>query len=131
MVVITNGIKRMSVPAGAVKPFLNMGYHVESKEERQAAEEIKPDKVLNSQVPDEDPNEEGEPAEEEDGEEEPSADDAYVAELLEKPISQWSNDEVKNFVKIKGIETAGVQKISQVRDIIKNYLNEQAKRDAE
>lgn len=51
-------------------------------------------------------------------------------ELLEKPISQWSSDELKKFVTAKDIDTSSAKKISEVRTIVKNYLDEQIKNGA-
>ena len=62
--------------------------------------------------------------------EEQETSDDFVEELLEKPISQWTNDELKEFVKIKGIDTSSVKKTSEVRNIVKKYLEEEAKKAA-
>lgn len=63
--------------------------------------------------------------------EEQETSDDFVEELLEKPISQWTNDELKEFVKIKGIDTSSVKKTSEVRNIVKKYLEEEAKKAVE
>lgn len=63
-------------------------------------------------------------------EEQETSDDDFVEELLEKPISQWTNDELKEFVKIKKIDTSSVKKTSEVRNIVKKYLEEEAKKAA-
>lgn len=62
--------------------------------------------------------------------EEQETSDDFVEELLEKPISQWTNDELKEFVKIKDIDTSSVKKTSEVRNIVKKYLEEEAKKAA-
>lgn len=62
--------------------------------------------------------------------EQETSDDDFVEELLEKPISQWTNDELKEFVKIKKIDTSSVKKTSEVRNIVKKYLEEEAKKAA-
>lgn len=114
MVTITNGIKIFRVSAGAVKPYEGMGFHIATAEELEEINEHTEDS--------EDDEESGE------GETGMSKEDAaYIEELLEKPLSQWSNEEVKEFVRIKGIDTSGAQKVSQVRAIIKTYLEEQNK----
>ena len=63
-------------------------------------------------------------------EEQETSDDDFVEELLEKPISQWTNDELKEFVKIKKIDTSSIKKTSEVRNIVKKYLEEEAKKAA-
>lgn len=123
MVTITNGEKTFRVTAGAVKPYESMGFHVASDEEleemKMTAEEHyddagEPESSVKESASESDANDEEEDA-------------VFIEELLEKPLSQWSNDEVKEFVKIKGIDTSGAQKVSQVRGIIKTYLEEQNK----
>lgn len=121
MVTITNGVKSFRVTAGAVEPYKAMGFYVASDEEMEVigreVEEHHDVDVSYSQKPKKPHIEtEGEDVDE---------DTAYVEELLEKPLSQWSNEEVKEFVRIKEIDTTGAQKVSQVRGIIKTYLEEQ------
>lgn len=125
MVTISNGKATFRVTAGAVEIYKSMGFHVvddkendqiksaEHKEEK-AAEDV----TSESEADDSDAEDEGV---------EDDAEEAYVTELLEKPLSQWSNEEVKEFVRIKGIDTSGAKKLSQVKDIIKAYLDEQVK----
>lgn len=134
MVTITNGEKTFRVTAGAVKPYESMGFHVASDEEleemKMAAEEHYDDAGEPESSVKENASESESDAnnEEEDVDTGMSKEDAaFIEELLEKPLSQWSNDEVKEFVKIKGIDTSGAQKVSQVRGIIKTYLEEQNK----
>lgn len=123
MVTITDGVKSFRVSLGAVKVFENLGFHIEDEEEMEKQEneyaddeeESIPTSVSKSRNREVVMNEGG------------SKEDAYIEELLEKPLSQWSNEEVKDFVKIKGIDTSGAQKVSQVRGIIKTYLEEQSR----
>ncbi len=51
-------------------------------------------------------------------------------ELLEKPLSQWTNNELKSFVTAKGIDTSSAHKTSEVRAIVKKYLDNEAKNAA-
>lgn len=58
--------------------------------------------------------------------------DVFVEEIMEKPISQWSNEELKKFATIKGIDTSSAKKVSEARNIIKEYLvNEEKNKVAE
>lgn len=53
-----------------------------------------------------------------------SEDERFVAELMEKPISQWTKDEVKRFVDIKGIDTSGAKSVNEVKDLIKSMFQQ-------
>lgn len=133
MVTITNGIKTFRVTAGAVKPYENMGFHVATAEELEEMNQARQEHFDDAGSPTPEKEDSGRHEEESGDNEEESEDEtsmskedaAYIEELLEKPLSQWSNEEVKEFVKIKGIDTSGVQKVSQVRAIIKTYLEEE------
>lgn len=135
MVTITNGEKTFRVTAGAVPVYKSMGFHTvtdEELEEMKQAEQEHYDDAGESADKDtgseSDAGDTGSEEEEEDTETGMSKEEAaFIEELLEKPLTQWSNDEVKEFVKIKGIDTSGAQKVSQVRGIIKSYLEEQQK----
>lgn len=126
MVTISNGVKSFKVPSGSVKAYEPAGYHVVGKGEEQPVEVP----VKGQQKPEnEDIDFDGE--DDVDGEggenQEADADDKFVAELLEKSLSQWSADETKKFVSIKGIDTTGAKKLGDVKNIIKKYLDDEAK----
>lgn len=126
MVTITNGIKTFRVTSGAVPVYKSLGFRTVTDEEleemQQATHEHfndagEPENSAKSGKEESDSDEEGEELE----------DATFIEEILEKPLSQWTNDEVKEFVRIKEIDTSGAQKVSQVRGIIKTYLEEQNK----
>lgn len=122
MVTISNGVKSFKVPSGAVKAYEPAGYHVVGKGEGQPAETP----VTEQHKPEnEDIDFDGEGGENQ----EPDADDNFVAELLEKSLSQWSAEETKKFVSIKGIDTTGAKKLGDVKNIIKKYLDDEAKKN--
>ena len=54
---------------------------------------------------------------------ETDATDDY-AELLEKPISQWSKNEVRDFAHAKGIDIKGTKNVNEAKDVIKEYLED-------
>ena len=56
------------------------------------------------------------------------SDAEFVEDILEKPLSQWTPDELKKFAEIKNIDTSEAKKVSQARAIIKKYLEEQQKK---
>lgn len=124
MVEITNGKKTFRVPAGSVEVYKGMGFRVVKKGSEPISSPVEKEPV------EETGGEEDNGSVEEDDKEsgvDASDEEKFVSELLEKPISQWTNDEVKEFVRIKDIDTSGAQKVSQVRGIIKSYLEEQSK----
>lgn len=125
MVTISNGKTTFRVTAGAVEVYKSMGFYVVDDKEN---DQIKPVERKEEKVGEDvagEPEADGSDAEDEGVEDD--TEEAYVTELLEKPLSQWSNEEVKEFVRIKGIDTSGAKKLSQVKDIIKAYLDEQVK----
>ena len=52
-------------------------------------------------------------------------DDKYCEEILEKPIAQWSKEEIKKFAEIKEIDITGTKNAGEARDRIKAYLEDQ------
>lgn len=122
MVTISNGIKTFRVTAGSIKPYVDMGFHVVLDEEssRNHVDDSGFEKKSNKDIG----NSKNKGKDEEDV---ITEEVNFIEELLEKPLSQWNSEEVKEFVRIKGLDTSGAQKVSQVRAIIKSYLEEQNK----
>lgn len=52
-----------------------------------------------------------------------SADEMFVEELQEKPISQWSKDEVKRYAAIKEIDLTGTKNVTEAKEIIKKNMD--------
>lgn len=126
MVTISNGIKSFKVPSGSVKAYESAGYRVVGKSEEHSAETP----VKGQHKSENDDIDFGGEDDAEGGEnQEPDADDNFVAELLEKSLSQWSAEETKKFVSIKGIDTTGAKKLGDVKNIIKKYLDDEAKKN--
>lgn len=128
MVKITNGSKIFEVSRGAYDSvYKGLGFHVVGTE---PAEDKPPKEKMQVPPETEGDEEDGAPGEnEDDGETEPG-EGLDLDTLLEKPLSQWEPDELKEFVRAKGIDTAGAKKVSQVRGIVKKYLDDQAKAEA-
>lgn len=131
MVTITNGIKTFRVTSGAVPVYKSLGFRTVTDEELEEMQQATHEHFNDAGEPEnsaksgkEESDSDEEDSDEEDEEQE---DAAFIEEILEKPLSQWTNDEIKEFVRIKEIDTSGAQKVSQVRDIIKTYLEEQNK----
>lgn len=126
MVKITNGSKIFEVSRGAYDSvYKGLGFHVVGTEPA----EDKPPKEKTQVPPETEGDEEDDTPGETEGETEPG-EGLDMDALLEKPLSQWEPDELKEFVRAKGIDTAGAKKVSQVRGIVKKYLDDQAKAEA-
>lgn len=52
-----------------------------------------------------------------------SEDEIFVDEVLEKPVSQWSKNEVKRFASIKEIDLAGTKNVDEAKELIKEFLD--------
>lgn len=127
MVKISNGEVTQIVSRGAFDTqYKRLGFQIVEdnkvaevqKEVKKAAEEKKPE----SQVPDDDDFDA-------DAADDDTEDD--FEELLEKPISQWNKTEVKDFAAAKGIDIHGTKNANEAKEIIKKYLDDEAKKAAE
>ncbi|MBQ7428433.1 MAG: hypothetical protein IJV29_02090 [Butyrivibrio sp.] len=126
MVKISNGEVTQIVSRGAFDTqYKRLGFQIVEdnkvaevqREVKKAAEEKKPE----VQVPDDDDFDAD------------AADDTEddFEELLEKPISQWNKTEVKDFAAAKGIDIHGTKNANEAKEIIKKYLDDEAKKAAE
>ena len=52
-----------------------------------------------------------------------SDDEIFVEEILEKPISQWSKEEIKRFAAIKNIDITGTKNTNEAKEIIKSFID--------
>lgn len=97
MVKITNGISEFEVTVGAFKTiFEKQGYSIVSNKENVEVEE----------------------------EESDSKKDEF-SEMIEKPMSQWTKEEVKRFIDKKGIDVSGVKSFNEVKERVKKYIEEE------
>lgn len=118
MVTISNGKNTHSVTLGAFNSIYKArGYHIIGRLNVSTNETVK-----NTEVEENTEVAEVQEAEEIDNNESADEND-WVAELLEKPISQWSKEETANFAKEKGIDTSRARKLGEAKDIIKNWLD--------
>lgn len=126
MVKITNGEVTQIVSMGAyVSQYRNLGFSIcggnkATVKNNEAIKNVKP-------VKDNTKNEEDTNVNDNVNDEE--VDD--FEELLEKPLSQWTNEELKSFVNAKDIDTSSAKKTSEVRALVKVYLDNEAKKEAE
>lgn len=136
MVRITNGINTFEVTKGAFDGiFSHQGYHIVGCNDNYNAgckstsdvitddgnkngnEDVDGNNVSNT-VGNSDNNDNV-------NDDEKSEDDKYCEEILEKPIAQWSKEEIKKFAEIKEIDITGTKNAGEARDRIKAYLEDQ------
>ena len=99
MVKITNGINVIEVTNGAFETvYKGQGYH--RVVEQQA--------VVSAPVKDENDN---------------AGEVDRIAELEEKPISQWNKTEVKEYAEAKGIDLSGTKNVNEAKDRIKAAMS--------
>ena len=102
MVKITNGVNVFEVTNGAFDEiYSRQGYTV--MDEEVFSNEVSETEVVSVH--------------------EKSDDEVFVEEILEKPISQWSKDEVKRFAGIKGIDITDTKSANEAKDIIKSFID--------
>lgn len=49
--------------------------------------------------------------------------EAYIEELMEKPISQWNKEEVKTYASLKNVDISNTKNIGEARNIIKQSID--------
>ena len=54
---------------------------------------------------------------------EKTEDEKFIDEIIEKPISQWSKEEVKRFAAIKEIDISGTKNANEAKEIIKSFID--------
>lgn len=100
MVKITNGIAVFEVPRGAYDSiYSKQGYRL-LEAERSAFEQQDP------------------PAK--------SEDEAFLETIVEKPVSQWSKDEIKRFAALRDIDISDTKSANEAKVLIKEYLEAQS-----
>lgn len=112
MVKITDGVHTMEVSMGAYKGiFSKQGYTlVDEGNGPEVAPEVAPEAG-------------GHEPESSDG------DKAFLTELKEKPLSQWSKGEVKRFAAMFKLDITGTKNIGEAKAIIKAYMDEHSTDD--
>lgn len=125
MIEITNGEVTSKVPYTAYESqYKKLGFRPVSDSGVEEKKDVTP---VEEEHEEEDANVVVTNVAEEDADEDEDPDTAFVEDILEKPLSQWTTDELKEFVRIKDIDTSGAKKTSEVRSIVKAFLEEQDK----
>lgn len=110
MMKITNGVDIVEVTNGAYKDmFKSQGYYPYEEEKSSTQDN------LESQ----DDTDESEDNVTKDEEE-----DETDSEIEEKPIGQWSKDEVKKYAKDNDIDISNTKSSKEAKEIIKNFMAE-------
>lgn len=86
--------REIRVPGGAVKQYQNLGFSIVNEVENATDA----------------------------GENTENTDDEFVASVTEKPIAQWSKEELKKYADIKGVDLTGMKTVNDVRAKVKEYL---------
>lgn len=113
MVKITNGINTYEVPRGAARVYEACGYHIVGDDVDDAALMIAEAEAYDDGISDEEVED---------------ADNKFVEEVMEKPVSQWTSDEIKRFAVIKDINLAGVKNTKQARGAVIAFLKEEERK---
>lgn len=108
MVKLSNGLSTIVVPSGAVAMYERTGFRVVKDSDVESANESVIDTV--------------------DTEEKESE---FITNLLEKPISKWTKEEVKRFANEKGININGTKSVNDAKDRIRDYINSKEKAEVE
>lgn len=100
MVDITNKVDTYSVTKGAYEDiFKRQGFKPVKEEKEDKKETVEETKKTNEE--------------------------AYVEELMEKPISQWNKEEVKTYASLKNIDISNTKNIGEARNIIKQSIDKE------
>lgn len=107
MVKITNGRETFEVTKGAFNTiFKSQGFSI-----------IEEGKTT-------DPKDEVDTSVETTENEEKSEDEIFISEIVEKPINQWTKNEVKKFGEIKGLNLKSAATFADAKNMIKEYLKD-------
>lgn len=105
MVKITNGVNIFEVTDGAYKNnFKKLGYKIVNEKGSKAKVEKQEVEVDNA-------------VEEKEAEE-----TIKMSELVEKPLSNWTKDEVKKFAKANEIDITGTKGVDEAKERINDFL---------
>ena len=120
MVDITNGINTMTVTKGAFEGIYKLqGYSLV----HDYAGTITPTPVVEERPDDIDEPLPDIASDNVDEEKESSDTPIEMQEMLDKPIGQWTKEELKQFAEANDISLEGAKSVKEVREIIKAYID--------
>ena len=101
MVKITNGVNVFEVTRGAFDGiYSRQGYTI--FDEQKAAQMVEPPKAP-----------------------EKTEDEKFLEDIIEKPISQWSKEEIKRFATLNEIDITSAKNATEARGLIKEFLEQE------
>lgn len=114
MVTITNGVESFTVPNGSVGIYKRAGYRVVKSAPVEAhVEEVV--EIVEEPVVDED---------------ELSEEDAiFISAVEEKPLSQWSGNDIKKYAALNDIDISSTKSAKEARVIIKKFFDSRNRGD--
>ena len=122
MIKCTNGMTVIEVTEGAYNTiFKDQGYRPIADEVKTVKTPVETSTKEKVETPVED-NSEDESEEQVDVSETDEKDE--IDSLLEKPISQWSNNEVKAFAEAKEIDITGTKNVKEAKNRIRKFLED-------
>lgn len=108
MVKITNGVNIFEVTDGAYENnFKKLGYKIvneKGSKAKAAKQEVEADNADNAV------------------EEKAAEETIKMSELVEKPLSNWTKDEVKKFAKANEIDITGTKGVDEAKERINDFL---------
>lgn len=100
MVKITNFVNTFEVTQGAYDDiFKKQGFELVEEDKEDKKETVEETKKTNEE--------------------------AYIEELMKKPISQWNKEEVKTYASLKNIDISNTKNIGEARNIIKQSIDKE------
>lgn len=55
---------------------------------------------------------------------EKTEDELFLECIIEKPLSQWTKDEIKRFAELNDIDITGTKNAGEAKDLIKEFLDQ-------
>jgi len=99
MVTITNGQKSFSVSTGAYETiYQHQGFHIVSDDKNNQENENENENIVIDY------------------------NKSILDSILEKPIAQWTKNEVKQVSELKNIDISHTKSISEAKEVIKEFL---------
>lgn len=109
MIKITNGVRTVEVTNGAFQTvYKQQGYRPVDEVNAETATTAPAASAAGNQGNGEDPN----------------ADEKWLLEIAEKPLSQWSKEEVKRFAALNHVDLTGTKNVNEAKELIGPALDE-------
>ena len=121
MVTVTNGYNTFIVPSGSVGVYKRNGFKVVNENISK-----EPSTKSNVSITNQDDIDSG--FDNDDEPQELTEEDAiFISAVEEKPISQWSNNDIRKYAEINGIDISTTKSAKEARAIIKKYFDSRSR----